>query len=231
MDISTFCARYPSLMHMADAGAWSSICEHGILSTEAIADHLRLGTHDRVALLSVHRKLPVRFSGITVRDQRPINVMLAGVLDDGTTQTQWLELLNSKVFLWTRRDYITKNDRLNRFLSTYSEHPQLVLEFNSRRFLNRYASTATLCHINSGATRSVNHRRGRYSFVPFADYEWSPQNEVAEVSVHNKIEGILDLLDSASVVHAGKEESIVFRRDEEVSKQLSANASPTRRRL
>lgn len=197
---------------MASADAWESICALGLLSTEEITKHLKLPEAERGAILSQHRQVSSRHGTFTIRDQRPIDAKLARVLDDGTTPREWFELLNSKVFLWTRKSKVGDKDRLFRFLRTYSDQ-QLVLEFDSFRFLHAYASQISLCHINSGATRSIDHKRGRYSFVPFAEYEWSTSNEVAEVTVPKKVSCVRAFLNRASLFRGRNEIAVLFERD------------------
>jgi hypothetical protein len=79
--VDAFCERYPKLMHMTDASAWESICKYGLLSTEAIADQLKLEGPERSRILSEHRKTAVPLPGFIIRDQGPMNANLNHWLD------------------------------------------------------------------------------------------------------------------------------------------------------
>ncbi len=197
---------------MADSESWSSICTHGLLSTKAIADeHLKLSGHERFKLLSEHRKDRMIYPGFKIRDQRPMNTsMLTKVLQDGTSPREWFELLNGKVFLWARKKKITKDDRLLLFLNIYRKDAQIVLEIDSARFLHRHAHHVSLCHINSGATRSVDHKRSPKSFVSFEEYSLVEHGEVAEVTVETSLPDVQSMLTRASRVGQDGVEEVLF---------------------
>jgi hypothetical protein len=213
MQIEDFCERYPKLMHMAHADAWASICQLGLMSTQKIVEHLKLSPTDCERILAIHRAKPETFGQFVIRDQKPMSVaMLEKCLYSDTTPTHWLTLLNSKVFFWPRARRVSHGDRLLRFLETYRGQPQLVLELNSVRFMNTYADRTSVCHINSGATRSICHKRGHRSFVPLAQYEWSRSNQIAEVTVPHQVANVQQFADHASIIHPDGRETHIFQR-------------------
>lgn len=55
MQLETFIAHYPRLYHMAEAGTWPSIKQHGLLSTLAVLDRYGIAGPQRLVLETQHR--------------------------------------------------------------------------------------------------------------------------------------------------------------------------------
>jgi hypothetical protein len=212
MEIAEFCDKYPKLMHMANADAFASIREHGLLSTQAITELADIDEEDRRAILYSVRKTPTPAGKFLIRDQRPMNGKLKYVLDSDISTEQWLGLLNSKVFFWPRKKQPGLDDRLARFLKVYRQQPQLVLEFDSHRFMKQFAKDVSLSHINSGAIRDVRAKRGWKTFIPLAEYQWSYSNEVAEVIVPLRADNIIHCLERASILKPNGIETVLLSR-------------------
>ena len=213
MEIEDFCHRYPKLMHAASPDAWPSIQKHGLLSTKTIASCVGLSEAECEKLCVTHRKFSIPLNGFTIRDQKPMNMaMLERCLCDDTTPPEWLALLNSKVFFWPRKRQVTKSDRLNRFIAKYTDEPLLVMEFSSFRLLSELAKDVSLCHLNTGATRSVAHKRGKSSFIAFHEYLWSPTNEVAEVTVPDRVTDVHRFLDRVSLMDSERDTVVLLER-------------------
>ncbi|MGY3306898.1 hypothetical protein ACVK1X_006229 [Pseudomonas sp. PvR086] len=172
MDIERLIELYPRVYHMAESGAWDSIRTRGLMSATAVLDHLAVGGVDRAQYESEHRgeKMDVRAgdpSHIVLRDQKPMpEGRLIRALTDGTTPRQWYELINSKVFFWA------EEKRLHGLLGArdYRRLEHDVLTLDSATFIPAYAEAIWLCHMNSGNTWPMPHRRGTDIFRRIPDY-------------------------------------------------------------
>jgi hypothetical protein len=193
MDVDQLIAQHPLLFHAASADSWPSIRRHGLLSTSRLLDLFEVNSAQREALERAHRpqSVPLRHpihGEAVVRDQRPLNMrMLAESLTDMTT-TEWLALLNTRVFFWP-----TLN-RLKRMLAAYGAVEHDVLVVDTRRLIERHRHRITLSHINSGATRSGDAQRGSTTFRPIVSYPYrGTRDAIAELAVEHSVPDIEDL--------------------------------------
>lgn len=172
MNLEKLIELYPQVYHMAELGTWGSIRERGLMSTTAVLDHLEIVEADRSRFESEHRgqKMSVKAdhpSDIVLRDQKPMpEARLLRALTDGTTPRQWYELINEKVFFWA------EEERLHRLLGArdYRHLEHDVLTLDSATFIPAYAEKIWLCHMNSGNTWPVPHRRDTDVFRRIPDY-------------------------------------------------------------
>lgn len=184
------------LFHMAGEGSWPSICEHGLLSTKALLDLFNPPMRIRDLILNgVRRKsvdLERRDLGrVTVRDQRPLK-FLGACLSGGTTEQEFLDLLNGRVFFWLSLQ------RLQTLLSAslYRDTPQTVLQFNTAEVLDRYGDRVQLAPYNTGSVQYRNSpMRGRDVFrsvedFPFDDWQvrrGRTRDAVVELTILNAV--------------------------------------------
>lgn len=179
MDLNKLIELYPRVYHMAERGAWDSIRTHGLMSATAVLDHLAIEGGDRARFESEHRnqKMDVRAghpSNIVLRDQKPMpEGRLIQALTDGTTPRQWYELINHKVFFWA------EEQRLHRLLGArdYRKLEHDVLMLDSATFIPAYAEAIWLCHMNSGNTWPMPHRRDTEIFRRIPDYPVRPSGK------------------------------------------------------
>jgi len=158
---------------MAEAGAWPSIREHGLLSTSALLDLYGYEGEERFAIESQRRAQIVRLTraatGETalVRDNKPLRLdNLEACLIDMTSR-EWCDLLNRKVFFWVSAK------RLNTLLRAraYKSRPHDVLTIDAQALIERDLDRLALAPINTGATiYPTATRRGSQTFLPIADY-------------------------------------------------------------
>ncbi|MFO1875509.1 hypothetical protein QOU05_23605 [Pseudomonas aeruginosa] len=200
MDVDMLIELYPRVYHMAERGAWDSIRTRGLMSATAVLDHLSVEGDDRVSFESEHRseKMNVRPgdpSDIVLRDQKPMpEGRLLQALTDGTTPRQWYELINNKVFFWA------EEARLHRLLGArdYRRLEHDVLTLDSARFIPTYAESIWLCHMNSGNTWPIPHRRGIDVFRRVPDYpvkrSGKPVKNVVELVVDYSVPDIADFV-------------------------------------
>jgi len=200
MEIAKFVERYPMLYHMAEEGTWPSIKAHGLLSTTAALDLFDLKGQERTSLEEQHRPekhaIDLRGTRIVLRDQKPMHPdRLAVALIDGTKPSEWYKLLNSKVFMWA------EEHRLMKLLNArgYSKLKHDVLSIDTAKFMNSYAAKVWLCHMNSGNTFPLPHRRGVEIFKRIGDYPTrrrtgGPAKEVVEVVTDYSIPDIAEFV-------------------------------------
>lgn len=190
MNLEKLIDLYPRVYHMAERGTWGSIQQRGLMSTTAVLDHLEVADGERARFESEHRsqKMDVRAdhpSNIVLRDQKPMpEGRLLQALMNGTTPRQWYELINDKVFFWV------EEERLHRLLGArdYRTLEHDVLTLNSAEFIPAYAEKIWLCHMNSGNTWPIPHRRDKEIFYRIADYPVKPSGK----PVKNVVELVVD---------------------------------------
>ena len=200
MTVEELCANYPRLYHMAEASAWPSIQEHGLLSTSALLDLYRVPEPVRREIESTRRPDFVSVAhpnlGISwIRDQRPLSDEgLLNCLTDMSPR-EWYTLLNGKVFFWLNEV------RLIKLLGTYRHRDNVVLVLDTGKVMARYAGQTMLSPINSGFTRRFPQPRGSATFRTIADYPFAQwvkkrgvKDAIAECTVTDKVEGIRDAL-------------------------------------
>ncbi len=198
MDLEKLIELYPRIYHMAERGAWDSIRTRGLMSTTAVLDHLAVADGERARYESEHRgqKMDVKSgdpSSIVLRDQKPMpEGRLITALTGGTTPRQWYELINGKVFFWA------EEQRLHGLLGArdYRKLEHDVLTLDSSTFIPAYAEAIWLCHMNSGNTWPMPHRRGTEIFCKIVDYPVTrtgkPKKKVVELVVDYAVPNIAD---------------------------------------
>lgn len=172
---------------MAQAGTWQSIQRRGLLSTTAALDALGIHGAQRDALEGGHRPgmlslLPGLADDIVLRDQKPMPPnRLRHALPPNITPEEWYRLINGKVFFWV------SEERLGRLLGSYGEFEHDVIIIDTASFLRAHETSAWLCHMNSGNTWPIPHRRDIDIFKRLPDYpvnaRGNPLKEVVELVV------------------------------------------------
>lgn len=207
MDVQNLVALYPRLFHMAEAGTWPSIRQHGLLSTNEVARRSGLDRRALTALRTEHRpdKTTVTIPGvgaIVLRDQKPMEpIRLERALEGGVTAAQWYELINGRVFFWA------EEHRLLRLLGArqYRHLEHDVLTVDTASLVNAHADRIRLCHMNSGNTFPMPHARGLDTFMTIADYpvnrNGKPLKPVVEVTV---LDHVLDFSNHVRIVRSMK---------------------------
>ena len=184
--------QYPLLYHMAEAGSWPSIQEHGLLSTTALLDLFEVDATERRGIESEWRQDSISIAHAVhgtavIRDQRPMPpAKLAGNLVN-MTPGEWYEFLNRKTFFWA--DWKRLTNLLNAY--AYRNRDHCVLTVDTEALLTRHGNRTSLCSINSGF---VYHggRRGRETFKPIANYPSG--NRVWELAVECSVPDVADLV-------------------------------------
>lgn len=169
-------SKYPVIYHMAEESTWPSIQERGLLSTQALVDLYDPEPVIRTAILGAVRRSSLLLEDPTlgrtvIRDQRPLK-FLGECLLPGTSQQEFLDVLNGRVFFWlTRR-------RLETLLGArlYRGKRHIVLHVDTAQLMARYGDSVELAPYNTGSMHTPNApRRGKDVFVAVDDYpyeEW-----------------------------------------------------------
>lgn len=198
MEIEALIEKHPYLYHMAEMGSWPSIRANGLWSTSALLDHHRITGTARFDQESRHRPEKVtltspHFVTTVLRDQKPMSdTRLEDALRDGLTPQNWYEILNRKTFFWVSEERLLT--LLNARAYRNEEHD--VLTLRSEPIIRAYHDRISLCHMNSGNTFPMPHKRGRDTFLPIADYpvdaRGRPHKPVVELVVEYGVPNIAD---------------------------------------
>jgi hypothetical protein len=201
--------RHPYLYHVTEPGAWKGIKQNGLLSTTRLLDLFEVDKEKRVIIETQRRPSSIiiehsRYGRAIINDNLPLNEKsLANCLDHGLTPSDWLRILNSRVFFWASQDGLDSllGARLNR------NRAREILVVDTLSLAKAYADHIELCPINSGATIRKAARRGLNTFSPLGQYsfnEWSrlrgQRDHIREVTVRDAIPDIANhILDVSSV--------------------------------
>lgn len=170
--LARFCQRYPRLYHMAEAGSWRSVREHGLLSTTALLDLFEIEGRMRREIETQWRPEGVPISHpihgtAVIRDQWPMPPEHLARGLDGIAPQQWYEFLNGRAFLWL------SEERLMRMLSAapYRDATHDVLTLDTRAFVDEYVDRIKVCQINSGFAMPMFGKVTPRSFESFQTIE------------------------------------------------------------
>jgi hypothetical protein len=147
--------RYPVLYHMAEDGTWPSVRRHGLLSAVALLDLFEASAPLRTQVLGEVRRdktllrHPTHGTAV-IRDQRPLK-FLRDVLTPGTTEQEYLDLLNGRVYLWASLV------RLAKLLGAraYRDDYQTVLHVDTARLMAAHPEIE-LAPYNTGSMHVPN---------------------------------------------------------------------------
>jgi hypothetical protein len=219
MELEKLIERYPRLYHMAEVDTWNSIREHGLRSTSAILDLHSIEGDARLPYESLHRpdmmtvRTP-RAPAMILRDQKPMtDDRLRMALSNGLTPREWYERLNRKVFFWATEH------RLNTLLNArfYRSVHHDVLTIDGKSFFSDFHDRIELCHMNSGNTFPIPHRRDASIFKSIPYYptktNGNPTKEVAEVTVDYSVANIGDYVISVRKMRGTELLDVVYERE------------------
>lgn len=190
--VESFVKKYPRLYHMAEAGSWPSIQEHGLLSVAALLDSYEVQEPRRTELLSGWRKysVPIKEGAPVIRDQHPMPPhQLKKVLQEGLTPRDWYEFLNQRCFFWV------DECRLSKMMGFYKGESHDVIVVDTKKLVERHLERITVSHINSGTVRSGKHWRGKDTFKGIESFPLTGKGkrDVAELTVEGGVPDIEDM--------------------------------------
>jgi hypothetical protein len=164
-----FLNRCKTICHVGPAGVWDQINESGFRTAEQLILDADLTDEERHGLLSAPRResvrLHVRGQEVTLRDQGPLFARkdLKSVLDSGIDVSDWIHLLNQRVY------FFSDQTSMQKFLDKYvaMEGAQDVIWLSPLKVLEAEGLTLELSSQNTGA---IARRRGPQktadAFVP-----------------------------------------------------------------
>ena len=174
----------PAIYHLAEAANWSSIQQHGLLSTSALLDLSGLQGSERMLIERQQRTQHVVLAnGVLIRDQTPMPPTALEHCLHGMTPSEWYALLNARIFFWLEKD------RLNRMLKANRARPQIVMVLDTARLLAAYAEQITLTPFNTGNARRKPALRSRQTFVPYKTWlesRWASEAQALGIHVRPK---------------------------------------------
>lgn len=190
---------YPVLHHMAECNSWPRIQQIGLRTTEQLVDACNPDGATRDAILRQRRPQSVQLQhpvvgAITIRDQKPLFLHnLEPKLTDVTVEG-FLDLLNSRIFMWTHPKRLEKLLSARAYRS--AKHDVLVLDTAS--IVEAYEDNIRLTGMNTGATIFPNASpRGAESFMPIADFPFTERRKplvdnVVELCVIGGVDQVQD---------------------------------------
>ena len=201
MTPSELAALHPRLYHITSVGSWDLISRIGLLSTNGLL--AKFGLDDALVAELTKKRRPkcVQFShasygNIQITDNLPLSEKkLFTCLDDDLQPSQWLEMLNRRVFFWVDRKKIEGMVR-----STSGRRRSIeVLEFDTLSLVLDNFENTEIAPFNTGNTNHTAARRGLATFSRLADVsyaEWRRKrlkvkktlDNIAEVTVVGGIE-------------------------------------------
>jgi hypothetical protein len=228
-EVEELVADCPTLYHMAELGAWSSIQDRGLLSTSALLDMYNVNGAERSEIESQHRPACVEITGegfprAIVRDQIPMSdAALFRCLPDHLTPSDWYRLLNSKVFFWLTRD------RLHRLTNAkaYKEKSHDVIEVDTKSIIGAYRDSIWFCPINSGCTKPMARGRDETTFARIEDYpytHWRKKRKrgerVVELAIDYSVPDLAVHVSRVVIVKGATEQQVLFSRLDQLPTRL-----------
>jgi hypothetical protein len=205
---------HPKLYHVTLPGMSESIRMRGLLSTSKLLDLCGVSGSDREQIEHKRRPSPVPIhhptrGTFTINDQLPMTEQaLLKCLDDGLAPSDWLALLNGRVFFWPDEDGLARllGARANR------KRALEVIVVDTRSLANAHAHNIELSPINSGATIRKPARRGLSTFTPLLalSYQaWSKKrggrDKITEVTVVGGVPDIETYITEVRAIPASKD--------------------------
>lgn len=190
--------RWPRLFHMAEAGSWGSIEQHGLQSTTALLDRLGVKDPQRTEIESMRRPESIELkddagNSIWIRDNKPINETVLIKTLEGMSLAEWYRTLNGRVFFWLTERRLNKL----RGAGAYEDREHDILSLDTGKLLDSHGDVIELSPMNSGAVHpAANYPRGAGTFSRVAAYPWlerlgkSPGEPIVELTIPYSVDEV-----------------------------------------
>jgi hypothetical protein len=165
---------YPRLYHMATEGSWESIRVNGLMTTEQLVDTCAPTPVVRQQILTATRPRTVALEHpgghqVSIRDQAPLRAPFREQVLVDVTLTEWLTILNNRVFFWLQPERLAGLLNARR----YRDSAHDVLTVDTASLVDAHLSDIRLSPMNSGATLYPGAPpRGTMTFQAIADYRF-----------------------------------------------------------
>jgi len=177
-----FLNRCKTICHVGPAGVWEQIGRHGFRTAEQLILEADLTDEQRQRLLSEPRReairLQVRGEGVTLRDQGPLFARkdLKTVLENGLVVSDWIHLLNQRVYFFT--DQTSMQKVLDKYVQV--DGAQDVIWLSPLKLLETEGLQLELSIQNTGAiARRSGPQKTLETFLPLFRF---PDRRPAEVT-------------------------------------------------
>ena len=185
-----FLDRCKFVCHVGPVGVWEQIAKHGFRTAEQLILESDLSEDERQRLLSTPRRESIRLSvageEVLLRDQGPLFARkdLLSVLGDGLDVSDWVRLLNRRVYFFT--DQISMQRLRDKYVEL--DGAQEVIWLSPLRVIRTEGLCLELTSQNSGAiARRSGPQKVADTFVPFSSF---PDRKPKELTM---VDGLNDL--------------------------------------
>jgi len=208
VEVDRLIGQYGELYHMAEAGSWPSIQEHGLLSTSALLDLFQITGERRRVIESEHRQESVTLhhsvhGTAVVRDQKPMPPERLRPCLRGLSEQEWYRLINGMTFFWPDTTPLSWMNNA----PPYRTRSHDVLVVRTRDLVSRYHDQVRLSDQNSGsANKSLP--RGRDLFKTIEGFK-APY--LRELAVIYSVPEIRECVSRVEEWRGGERRGIVWR--------------------
>jgi hypothetical protein len=185
-----FLDRCKFVSHVGPVGVWEQIAKHGFRTAEQLILGSDLSEDDKQELLSTPRRESIRLSvdgeEVLLRDQGPLFARkdLTSILGDGLAVSDWVRLLNRRVFFFT--DQLSMQKLRDKYAEI--EGAQEVIWLSPLRVIRLEEVSLELTSQNSGAiARRSGTQKVADTFVPFSSF---PNRKPKELTM---VDGLVDI--------------------------------------
>jgi hypothetical protein len=157
---------HPRLFHLTAPGNGERILRHGLHPACSLVGHLSMSEQQNLIRKRRHKAVPIvhpEIGRVVLNDNIPTSeVKLAKCLDDGLAPADWLEMLNGRVFFFTKLNNLEKLENAR----AVRGHARDRFVIDTRRLAAKYAELLEITPINTGNTLRKPARRGLETFAP-----------------------------------------------------------------
>ena len=164
-----FLNRCKVICHVGPVGVWEQVTKHGFRTAEQLILEAELTEEERQVLLSTPRResvrLTVRGEDVILRDQGPLfaGKDLKSILGDGLDVSDWIHLLNQRVY------FFTDETSMRKFLDKYLriDGAQEVIRLSPLKLVESAGMRLELTSQNTGAiARQSGVQKTADTFAP-----------------------------------------------------------------
>lgn len=167
-------SHHPCLYHVTEPSAVETIKSWGLISTSKLLDKFEVHGSERELIESRRRPQAIPISHplhgtAVINDNIPLSeAALAKCLDDGLVPSEWLRILNQRIFLWPDEKQLARhlNAKINR------DRERAIIVFDTLSLAGAHIDRLELSPINGGSTMRRPARRGLKTFSPAREHSY-----------------------------------------------------------